>query len=119
MIRRDLNSLVALNKVDETSDLDIMVLLPGDFTCDFLLLLLEEDDPTGASCDQCLVIKEVHLTEISVIHLLISVIIDLDFILFWSLECDGEALTTSIECVDFIILVIIERLIREVFLGGV
>ena len=57
MIRCDLDSLVALNEVDKTSDLDIVILLPRDSPCDFLLLLLEENDPAGASCDQCLVIE--------------------------------------------------------------
>ena len=57
MIRCDLDSLIALNEVDKASYLDVVILLPRDSPRDFLLLLLEEDDPAGTSCDQCLVIE--------------------------------------------------------------
>jgi hypothetical protein len=57
MICCDLDSLVAFNEVDKASDLDVVILLPRHFPCDFLLLLLEEDDPAGTSCDQSLVIE--------------------------------------------------------------
>lgn len=57
MIRCDLDSLVAFNEVDKASDLDIVILLPRNSSCDFLLLLLEEDDSAGTSGDQRLVIE--------------------------------------------------------------
>ena len=109
VISGDLDSNVSLDVVDETSGVDDLVHLPLTSLRDFVLNDLEEEDLTGASANESLVVDKIHLTEISISHPIIKVVVAIS-----GRDDVGESL--SVEGVDLIELVIIERLVWEILL---
>lgn len=112
VVGSNLDSLVAFDKVDETSDVQLVVLLPelvDDVGVVFILLFydFEKHDLAGRSGDEGLVVDEEHLTKVLVSHLF-------EFGLLGVVTGDHEGLTLSIERVDLIVIGVVEALVWEI-----
>jgi len=110
-----LDSFVALDEVDETSDVQGLVALPAFFESEWVRFLLEEEDLTGRTRDQSLFVDKIHLTEIFVNDLFEHVIVFTLVFLgrnFFDGESEGLALTE--EGVDLVFLGAVEAFVWEV-----
>lgn len=82
--------------------------------------LFKEEDFAGTSGDESFVVEQVHLAEIIVVNFLESVIgqIILVSVEISLIKNDREPFSLAIECVNLMIVVIIEGLVREVLFGA-
>ena len=110
VVSSDLDSLVALDEVDEASYVQLLVLLPGlDVGVVLVSEDLEEEHSAGAPCDQSLVVDEVHLAQIHVCHSLELVVLSI-------VSVDRERLALAVERVDDVVFVVVEALVWKILL---
>jgi hypothetical protein len=113
IISCNLYTLVSFDKVDKTSHVKLVVLLPENVGLGGVVLVLffnnfEKHDLTGRSGDKSFVINKIHLSEILISHLLKLGLLSV-------ITTDDESLTLSVEGVDLIIVGVVETLVWEVF----
>lgn len=112
LVRRYLDSDVSFYEEDESTDFNFMIQGPFFFIFARCLDLLEEKYPCGAPTDQCLTLKEDHLTEVHIRHLFVP-----EF--RWLIRVDNKCLTLSIKGVDLCLFCVVEALVREVLDGAI
>ena len=99
---------VTFDIVDETSHVQLVILYPTLALLEFVVFLLEKQDPVGAPNDQSTVIKHKHLTKI---HFLRNFVTEnVRYILGIYCNC----LTLSVENVELMDFWIIKAAIREI-----
>lgn len=106
----NLNPFVSFDEVDEASHVDLVVLLPllgHILVLVFFLDDLEKHNFTRGSSDECLIIEKIHLTEVHICHLL-----ELDGLSIISIN--SESLALSVEGVDYVLIRVVETLVREI-----
>ena len=114
IISGDLNPFVTFDKKYEASSLYFIVLLPFLNDVPILVLFLEypkEHHFAGATCNEGLIVEQIHLPQVHIGHLL-------KFNLLSVISIHLESLPLSIERVYHILISVIEALIREVFRGA-
>lgn len=112
VVSGNLDTLVSLDEVDETSDIKLVILLPElvDLVWVVLILLFddfEKHDLTGRPGDESFVVNEIHLSEILIGHLL-------ELCLLSIITTNDEGFSLSVEGVDFVVVSIVETLVWEV-----
>lgn len=113
-----LDSDVTFDKVNETTDSELMVLLPSFFFGDLISFLFEKQHPARASCNEGLTLEKHHLTQIKIGHPLVAEVRETLMKIFRvKLDCVGHSL--SIEAVDLLFILIIEAFVREILLSAV
>jgi hypothetical protein len=70
-ISGNLNPLITSNIVNESSNVNGVIAFPLTFTSELIKLKLEEENLTGASHNQCILIDQVHCSQVLVIHFLL------------------------------------------------
>ena len=111
VIGGDLYSNVSFDEVDESSDVDAVILRPLLVVLGIGIVLIfnyfEKQYLTRTPDNESLVIEKIHLAQILVCHLLKSIVIRV-------ISLDGEGLSLSVEAVDHIFVGIVKTLIGEV-----
>jgi hypothetical protein len=110
LIGTDLDPDVAANEVEEAPLVNLGVEFPFALPCLVILDDSEEADLGGGTRRQRLVVDEIHVTELHLRHLVHR-------ILFWVVWLDDKGVTLPVEAVHLIVIVIVETLVRKVFLG--
>ena len=90
LVSGDLDPDVSLNIVDEPSSLNLIILFPLSGLRLLVELKFEEEDVTGASGDQRLIINQVHLPKIHLSHSVEDVILSV-----LALHDEGVALSVE------------------------
>lgn len=102
----DLNSLIALDKVQKSSDVKSLVVNPCGLLGEIIDHNLEEQDLTTASCYQCSVVYQKHGSQIPVMDFLKGVrqfiVPELVHGVFNILHWDSEALALSVKGVNLV-----------------
>lgn len=112
----NLNPDISFDIVDEASSFNNFVLLPLHGLSVIIPYLFEEKDVTGASGNQCLVVNQVHLSKVHFSHSFLLMLPFTRILIFYHYF---NAMTLTIEWINFMFLFVIEAFVWEIFLWAI
>ena len=111
-----MNPPVAFDKVQEPSDVECVVVEPGNIFSKLILFQLEKQNARAASADQSHVVDQEHLPEVFVEYLFINVrrfvlVLWVGDVVHWN----PKTLTLPVERVNFVLVRVVKASVREIF----
>ena len=113
----DLDPRVTFDIIDESICVNLMVYHPFSVFCELINFNFEEQNLTGASDDERLLVDEIHVSQILFVDFLkVVVLLILVLRVFDNFHWDSERMALAIKGIDLIIVRVVVALLREVLL---